>query len=112
MVAFVTILVRFIRAVGSSWKDPEFRGLFFLVVMTLAAGTLFYWQVEGWSPLDSLFFSVVTLTTVGYGDLVPSTAAGKVFTILYILVGIGIILGFVNAVAERSIERRKARSRR
>jgi voltage-gated potassium channel len=84
MVAFVTILVRFIRAVGSSWKDPEFRGL---------------------------FFSVVTLTTVGYGDLVPSTAAGKVFTILYILVGIGIILGFVNAVAERSMERREERAR-
>jgi voltage-gated potassium channel len=33
-------------------------------------------------PLDSHFFSVVTLTTVGYGDLVPSTAAGKVSTIL------------------------------
>ena len=114
MISFVTILVRFVRAVGSSWKDPEFRGLFYLTLATLASGTLFYWQVEGWSPLDSLFFSVVTLTTVGYGDLVPATAAGKVFTMLYIFVGIGIILGFVNAVAKRSIEGRKekARSRR
>jgi voltage-gated potassium channel len=55
----------------------------------------------------------VTLTTVGYGDLTPATAPGKVFTILHIFVGIGIILGFVNAVAERSMERRKQkRSRR
>jgi voltage-gated potassium channel len=112
MVSFVTILIRFIRAIGNSWKDPEFRVLFFLVLVTLASGTLFYSRVEGWSPLDSLFFSVVTLTTVGYGDLVPSTTAGKLFTILYIFVGIGIILGFVNAVAERSIEDRKERTRK
>ena len=111
MVAFVTIVVRFVRAVVGSWKDPDFRGLFFLVVVTLTSGTLFYWQVEGWGLLDSLFFSVVTLTTVGYGDLVPATAVGKVFTIVYIFVGIGIILGFVNTVAERSIEHRKEKGR-
>ena len=111
MISFVTILVRFFRAIAGSWKDPEFRGLFSLVVATLAAGTVFYSRTEGWSVLDSLFFSVVTLTTVGYGDLVPTTAAGKVFTILYIFVGIGIILGFVNAVAERSIEQRKEKAR-
>ncbi len=74
--------------------------------MTLLTGTLFYRQTEGWSLLDSFYFSVVTLTTVGYGDLSPTTAAGKVFTILYIFVGLGIVLGFVNAVAERSLERR------
>ena len=101
MISFITILVRFVRAIAGSWKDPKFRGLFSLVV-TLASGTLFYWQVEGWGPLDALYFSVVTLT--------PTTAAGKVFTILYVFVGIGVILGFVNAVAERSLERRKERT--
>jgi len=106
VVPFVTVLVRFVRAVASSWRDPEFRGLFTLVVVTLLTGTLFYKQAEGWSFLDSLYFSVVTLTTVGYGDLSPATTAGKVFTIVYIFVGLGIVLGFVNAVAERSLERR------
>ena len=107
MVSFLTILIRFVRAVRSSWEDPEFRGLCSLVVVTLACGTLFYWDVEGWGLLDSLYFSVITLTTVGYGDLAPTTAAGKVFTMLYIFVGIGIILGFVNTVAERSLRNRR-----
>jgi voltage-gated potassium channel len=60
MVAFITLLVRFVRALGSSWRDPAFRGLFILIVI-LAFGTLLYRQVERWSLLDSLYFSVVTL---------------------------------------------------
>jgi voltage-gated potassium channel len=75
--------------------------------VTLPSGTLFYRNVEGWGILDSLYFSVITLANVGYGDLAPTTAAGKVFTILYIFVGIGIILGFVNTVAERSLQSRR-----
>jgi hypothetical protein len=53
----------------------------------LVIGTVFYSVVEGWSPLDSLYFSMITLTTVGYGDLTPSTPASRSFTVLYILVG-------------------------
>jgi voltage-gated potassium channel len=57
--------------------------------------------------LDSLYFSVITLTTIGYGDLTPSTAAGKIFTILYVFIGLGLILGFLNAIAARSTEGRR-----
>lgn len=102
----VWVLIRFFRVLWQSLKDPEFQALFFLVVTTLASGALFYWRVEGWSLLDSLYFSVITLTTVGYGDFSPSTTAGKIFTMIYIFIGIGIILGFVNAVAERSMQQR------
>ena len=56
--------------------------------------------------LDSPYFRVITLTTAGYGDFSPSTTAGKNFTMFYIFIGLGIILGFVNAVAERSMEHR------
>ena len=113
MISFFSTLIRFLKAVRHSWKDPEFRGLAGLVIVTLLSGTLFYSEIEGWNLLDSLYFSVVTLTTVGYGDLSPSTATSKSFTMFYIFVGLGIILAFVNAVAERAMERsRKARDTR
>ena len=106
-IPFVWILIRFARTLWRSLKDPEFQALFFLVVVVLVSGTWFYSLAEGWSLLDSLYFSVITLTTVGYGDFSPSTVAGKIFTIFYIFVGIGLILSFLNAIAERSTEGRR-----
>ncbi len=102
----VWVLIRFFCVLWRSLKDPVFQALFLLVVTILASGALFCRRVEGWSLLNSLYFSVITLTTVGYGDFSPSTTAGKIFTMFYIFIGIGIILGFVNAVAERSMEQR------
>ena len=107
MIAFLTVLARLFRIIHRSWRDPEFRGLFLLVILLLVGGTIFYSQAEGWSLLDSLYFSVITLTTVGYGDLYPTTAASKVFTILYVFIGLGIILAFLNAVGERALERHR-----
>lgn len=64
--------------------------LFLTLVLIIALGTVFFRYVEGWSWLDSYFFSVVTLSTVGYGELVPATAAGKIGTTIFILLGLGI----------------------
>lgn len=106
MITFFAVLVRFVRDVQAALRDSEFQALFFLVAMTLLSGTIFYRQAEGWGWLDSLYFSVVTLTTIGYGDLSPSTPVSKLFTIFYVFVGIGIVVGFLNAVAKRSVIRR------
>ena len=53
-----------------------------------AVGCSAYSVLEGWSPLQSLYFLTVTITTVGYGDVVPLSAAGKLFTSVYLLLGI------------------------
>ncbi len=85
--------------------QPEFRPIFASVVVVLTVGTLVFRRLEGWSVLDSLYFSVVTLATIGYGDLTPTTSLAKLFSILYILVGVGILGVFISAVSHASMQR-------
>ena len=75
----------------------------FIVAFTLLSGTLFYLTVEGWSAVDAFYFSVTTLTTVGLGDLTPATTFGKLFTVVYIFAGLGLIAGFINIVAQETV---------
>lgn len=104
MLPFFYAFYRLGRGVWGAFKDPEFEVLLTLTAVVLATGTIFYHDVEGWTYLDSLYFSVVTLTTVGYGDLFPHTAVSKIFTMVYLIVGIGILFGFINTVAHYAIE--------
>jgi len=65
--------------------------------LLILIGTIVYGVVEDWSWVDSLYFSVVAVTTVGFGDLVPSKDASKLFTVLYIFAGISIVTTYFNA---------------
>jgi len=80
-------------------EEPLFRAVLVLALVVLATGTVFYHLTEGWGWMDSLYFSVITLTTVGYGDFAPTTELARGFTIFYVLIGVGIIALFVTAVA-------------
>ena len=95
-------MVAGVRALLQTLRDPELRGLAVLVATLLLTGTVFYHLAEDWRLLDSLYFSVTSLLTVGFGDFVPSTDVSKVFTILYTLVGVGILVTFVSSVASRA----------
>lgn len=92
------VVMGLFKTISSFLKDKEYRGLLVTTNTVLAIGTVVYHYVEGWSWLDSIYFSIITLTTIGYGDLSPQTVPGKIFTMVYILVGVGLILGFVNTV--------------
>lgn len=95
-------------------KDPEydkiirnFRLVLAVSMITIITGTVFYHIVEKLSWLDSAYFCVVTLATVGYGDITPKTGLGKLFTIFYILVGVGIIATLINLTLKRAFIRRR-----
>lgn len=80
-------------------KEDDAKALFALAIGMLISGMFAYHSIEKLSYMDSLYFSFVTLTTIGYGDFVPVTTLGKVFTMGYATLGIGIVSLFIAMVA-------------
>ncbi len=95
----------------SAWDaySAHIIGIFSLV--TLGVGTVVYHLLEDWGWVDSFYFSAVALTTVGFGDLSPSTDASKLFTVFYIFSGISLIGALLNELSKRHAKRIAARSR-
>jgi hypothetical protein len=94
------LLLDVVRAVRALSRDAGFAALGLLLCLAVLGGSVVYWLVEDLPPLDAVYLSVITLTTVGYGDPAPATAVGKVFTMGFVLVGIGILLAVAGMVAE------------
>lgn len=78
--------------------------------MLITLGTLVYRALEDWSWVDSFYFSVVTVTTVGFGDLAPETDGAKLFTVVYIIVGISIVATFLDTRMKFRAQRRHSKS--
>lgn len=78
-----------------------------LLITIIAAGTVFFRYVEGWSWIDSYFFTVVTLSTVGYGNMVPATVIGKIGTTVFIFFGLGIFALAIQQFGEYLVHRRE-----
>lgn len=92
MVGLFLNIVRLLKAIARSWRVPRFRAGLVLALLILLSGTVFYHGVEGWSWIDALYFSATTISTVGLGDLAPQTELGKLFTVVYIFVGVGVFV--------------------
>ncbi len=103
LIGFVIVLFAFTRESLDLLRQPKYRSMVFWIVVLLAVGTAFYNYVEGWGWLNSLYFSVVTLATVGFGDFAPTTDAGKAFTIVYVLMGLGIIASFATMLTQERV---------
>lgn len=88
----------FIKIIISFLNDKQYLKLLALSTAIIGLGTIMYRLLEKWEWVDCLYFSVVTLTTVGYGDIAPTTTGGKIFTIFYIILGLGIILNFIEII--------------
>jgi voltage-gated potassium channel len=79
-------------------RDRDSRVPFYWAMSTLLLGMFAFHWLEGWSFLDALYFCVITLATIGYGDLTPTTPLAKVFTILYVINGIAILLALFDRI--------------
>jgi len=72
--------------------DREARPVLIYAFVLIGAGALLFHWIEKWGWLDSVYYTVVTITTIGFGDLTPKTSLGKIVTVFYGLNGIALLL--------------------
>ncbi len=92
--------------------DEELRVLFLSVLFVLLIGTIAYSLLEGLHLFDAFYFSAITLTTIGFGDIAPLTVGGKLFTIIYIFFGLVLMLSTINVVTYQLIRHEQEEMRR
>jgi voltage-gated potassium channel Kch len=79
-------------------EDRESRPIFLYAAGTVIVGALLFRWLEGWSWLDAIYFSIVTLTTVGYGDLSPTRPESKLLSIFFIINGVVVLLSLFDRI--------------
>ncbi len=91
-------------------RDPSTRPVFIYVAGMIVVGAIVFHWLEGWNWVDSFYFVVITLTTIGYGDLSPTTQLSKLVTIFFALNGVAILLMLFDAI--RQVRRKERADRR
>ncbi len=77
-----------------------------LAIFLIFCGTAGYMIIEGWRAIDALYMTIITLTTVGYGEVYRLSDAGHVYTIVLIITGVGFFLYVIGAVIQFMVEGR------
>jgi voltage-gated potassium channel len=92
---------------GKRWFAANNRRIVFAIAAVATAigfGTVGFHLIEGWSIRDSLYVSAQTVTTVGYGDLTPTSGNGRLFTTIFMLVGVGVVLYALTATVHAIVQ--------
>src|SRR4051794_25632216 len=71
-----------------STLSPRLLGPVIVPAILIAGGAAGYQWIEGWTFLDAVYMAVITLTTVGFGEIHPLSENGRIFTIFLSLGGI------------------------
>jgi len=77
-----------------------------IMIAILLIGTIGYMLLEGWNCFDALYMTVITLTTVGYSETHELGRTGKAFTLILILVGVGLLFYIISMITEFVVEGR------
>lgn len=93
---------------GTHQDKRRLRFYLVLLVSVVLLGTFGFMLVEGKSLADGLYFTIVTIATVGYGDIAPTTVAGKILAMFLIVTGVGTFLGVIANATEIFLNRREA----
>lgn len=80
------------------------RSALLAVAVAVTVGSVIFHVIEGWSILDSLYVTVQTVTTVGFGDISPSTRLGRAFATVFMLVGVGIVLYALTSTVQSIVQ--------
>ena len=75
-------------------------------LLLVALGTVGYMLIEKWSLLDSLYMTVITLSTIGYGEVHAVSQTGRIFTLVLIFLGVGFFLYVIGNVVQFLVEGR------
>lgn len=86
----------------SLWRRIRWATL--LLVLAFVYGVAGYMLLEGWGFLDALYMTAITFTTVGYREVRPLDATGRVFTLTVMAVGVGLVLITIALAAQWVIE--------
>ena len=85
----------------------QLMSILIALIGVILGGTVFFHFVEGWGWIDSYFFTVVTLSTVGYGELVPTTPLGRIGTTVFIFVGLGVFATAIHQFGQLHVKKRE-----